>query len=161
MFEVTEKSIVTPQYVGFYLGRALYGFDKNRLAGVLDWQMPKPLLKGPRYVRGVVYVEDQPVLVIDLRERFNIDYDANNLTTNSVLLINHCVSVQGVHYPMLGLVVDGLANHVPADNSKIKTSGYVSDDFISEIIRINNQAMLLLNLDRFLKQGLLHLHQCC
>ena len=160
MFEVTEKSIVTPQYVGFYLGRALYGFDKNRLAGVLDWQMPRPLANGPRYLRGVIDVQDQPVLVIDLRERFNIDYEANNLTTNSILLINHS-SVQGSRFSTLGLVVDGLASDLSESYSKVRTSGYVSDDFISEVIRFNNQSMLLLNLDRLLKQGLLHLHLGC
>ena len=149
---------LTGHYIGFFLGRRLYGVDADRVCEIRSWAEPSEIADVPSYVCGMIEVNDQSVPVLDLRDRFDIGVPSYDACTSVFIVENSKKSPSLAVFPKVGLVVDRLAQEASSGafqdgligciNSK--AGGYVSEEFISDTLFINDRALMIVNLDKLL-----------
>ncbi|MGD0960885.1 MAG: chemotaxis protein CheW [Methylomonas sp.] len=139
------------QFLSFTLGNEEYGVDILRVQEIRSWEPVSRIPNVPAYEKGVVNLRGAIVPIIDLRERFNLDNIVYTPLTVVVVLQAHF----GAKTRVMGVVVDTVSDVLNVDKTSIQRSptfgAKVSTEFISGLVSINDQMLVLLDVDKLLK----------
>jgi purine-binding chemotaxis protein CheW len=141
----------TSQFLSFTLGNEEYGVDILRVQEIRSWEPVSRIPNVPYYEKGVVNLRGAIVPIIDLRERFNLETILYTPTTVVVVLQAHF----GAKTRVMGVVVDTVSDVLNVDKRNIQSSptfgAKVSTEFISGLVSVNGQMLVLLDVDKLLK----------
>ncbi len=139
----------TEQYLTFLLGKEEYGVEILRVQEIKGWENVTHIPNTPDYLCGVLNLRGTIVPVVDLRLRFEMPAREYTPTT-VVVVLNVGEGVQRT----VGVVVDGVSDAHNILPEEIKPSPdfgtSVSTDFISGLVSIGSEMMMILNIDRLL-----------
>lgn len=133
---------------GFFVGDGLYGIDIMRIKEVLQARpypiRPVPL--APKIIEGVIQLRGVVIPVIDLRKRFEVEYDTSEDRLNKLII----VSVRG---RIVGLRVDKVLGElrVPSDAMRPAPSMLdgdgASESFFAGVCKVGEEMVFVLNLE--------------
>ena len=139
----------TEQYLTFLLGEEEYGVEILRVQEIKGWENVTHIPNTPDYLCGVLNLRGTIVPIVDLRLRFEMPAREYTPTT-VVVVLNVGEGVQRT----VGVVVDGVSdahNILPEDIKPSPDFGTsISTDFISGLVSIGSEMMMILNIDRLL-----------
>ena len=97
----------TDQYLTFILADEEYGVDILRVQEIKGWERVTPIPKTPDYIKGVINLRGTIVPIIDLRQRFGLEYKEYNPMT--VVIVLKVVSSDSETERTMGIVVDAVS----------------------------------------------------
>jgi purine-binding chemotaxis protein CheW len=134
------------QVVVFRVGGQDFAFDIFHVQRILRWEKPSRLPKAPRFLEGVLTVQDAVVPVIDLRKRFELASAEVGEETRTMVL-----EVEGT---AVGAVVDAVQEVLRVDASRIAPPPPVvrglAAEYVQGIITIPGRTIILLQAARLL-----------
>jgi purine-binding chemotaxis protein CheW len=137
------------QYLTFLVGDEEYGVEILRVQEIKGWENVTHIPNTPDYLCGVLNLRGTIVPVVDLRLRFEMP--AREYTPTTVVVV---LNVGKGAQRTVGIVVDGVSdahNILPEEIKPAPDFGLsVNTDFISGLVSIGNQMMMVLNIDRLL-----------
>lgn len=144
-----EKEEGAEQYLTFLLDEEEYGVEILRVQEIKGWDRVTHIPNSPHYLCGVLNLRGTIVPVVDLRLRFDMPARAYTPTTVVVVL-----KVEGVTQRTVGIVVDGVSdahNVLPEEIKPAPDFGMsINTDYITGLVSIDDNMMMLLNIDRLL-----------
>ncbi|MCH9741859.1 MAG: chemotaxis protein CheW [Proteobacteria bacterium] len=158
----TSTNKTLDQVLTFTLGTELYGLDILRVQEIKGWETPTPIPNVPSYVKGVVNLRGVVVPIIDLRERFEI---AEPTYDDSTVVIIVRTMLQQKNERVIGIVVDSVSDVYtinmgtiqPAPKDQTHKNGHNMDqEFVSGLITLGEEMMILLNIDTLVQDGFLN-----
>lgn len=146
---ITSIDDGSEQYLSFLLGDEEYGVEILRVQEIKGWDQVTHIPNSPHYLCGVLNLRGTIVPIVDLRLRF--DMPPREYTPTTVVVV---LKVEGVTQRTVGIVVDGVSdahNIVPEDIKPSPDFGScVSTEFITGLVSLGDNMMMILNVDRLL-----------
>lgn len=146
---IEQKEDASEQYLTFLLGDEEYGVEILRVQEIKGWDRVTSIPNSPHYLCGVLNLRGTIVPVVDLRLRFGMPPLAYTPTTVVVVL-----KVDGITQRTVGIVVDGVSdahNVLPEEIKPAPDFGNsINTDFITGLVSIDDNMMMILNIDRLL-----------
>ena len=137
------------QYLTFKLGSELYGLDLLEIQEIRGYTPATPLPNAPMHFKGVINLRGVIVPVVDLRSQFGLSPEQPN-KLNVIVVVN----VKG---RITGLLVDAVADVVEMNPADIKAappvSGAMPPSFIRGMVKIGEQLLIVLEIDRVVNSG--------
>ena len=144
-----EKEEGAEQYLTFLLDGEEYGVEILRVQEIKGWDRVTHIPNSPHYLCGVLNLRGTIVPVVDLRLRF--DMPARPYTPTTVVVV---LKVEGLTPRTVGIVVDGVSdahNVLPEEIKPTPDFGTsINTDYITGLVSIEDNMMMLLNIDRLL-----------
>jgi purine-binding chemotaxis protein CheW len=152
MSEATLEKNVTVQrggkYLTFALGKEEYGLGILKVREIIGWLDIIALPRTPDYVKGVVNLRGQVIVVIDLRTKFAM---APAVKTDQTCIIVVEIA-QGQRELSIGIIVDHVSEvlEIPAEQIEdAPTFGTSIDtDFIMGMGKVGDAVKILLDIDK-------------
>lgn len=139
------------QFLSFTLGNEEYGVNILRVQEIRSWEPVSRIPNVPSYEKGVVNLRGAIVPIIDLRERFNLNYAEYTSLTVVVVLQ---AEFNGKSRTM-GVVVDAVSDVVEVDKNSIQRAPdfgtKVNTLFINGLASVNERMLMLLDVEKLLK----------
>lgn len=150
--EAGGADVASNQYLTFSLADEEYGVDILRVQEIKGWTPVTQIPNAPPFLKGVLNLRGTIVPIVDLRMRFNLQ--AVEYTPTTVVIVLSLVTAGRER--TFGIVVDAVSdvlNIASADVRPKPDFGTVVDaDFISGLATIDEQMVMLLDIDRLLRQ---------
>jgi purine-binding chemotaxis protein CheW len=138
------------KYLTFALGKEEYGLEILKVREIIGWMDITALPRTPDYVKGVVNLRGQVIVVIDLRTKFVMEAVAK---TDQTCIIVVEIAHQGRKLST-GLIVDRVSEvlEIPSENIEdAPTFGAaIATDFILGMGKVGEAVKILLNIDKVL-----------
>ena len=140
------------EFIEFYLGDISYGINVSKVQRVLaasGVQVNRVAEAAPS-VKGVIHIQDKPVMLMDLKEALGIPFDASQMNLERQLILvtnfNGCTSA---------FVIDGISKiHRTSWELFEPISERVSDEgsggFSTGTITLEDNVIIILDLERLL-----------
>ena len=129
------------EYLAFRLGDEQYGIDITRVREIRALEPVTRLVEAPAYVRGVINLRGQIVLVTDLRARFGLPPAEGD--SKPVMIVIDAADA-------IGVVVDGVTDVVPLTPGEIHSppsmQGAVDDRFVQGVATVQDSLMVVLDI---------------
>ncbi len=143
------------QFLTFILAGEEYGIDILRVQEIRGWSKTTPIPNAPRYLKGVINLRGAIVPIVDLRERFGLEFLEYGPTT--VVIV---VRVQGSNRERdMGIVVDAVSEVYSLGAGERQPppdlGGVIEDQFIQGLATVEETMVILLDIDRLLNTGAL------
>lgn len=133
------------KYLMFWLGDERYAIPLQYILGTIDLQRISRIPKVERYIKGVINLRGEVILVADVRLRFGMIEEYSSRTKIILTRIGE-VSV--------GLIVDAVDEVCDISSDKIGASPKIataqSADFIQGIARIGDKVVIVLDVGKLL-----------
>lgn len=140
------------QYLTFTLANEEYGVDILRVQEIKGWTPVTQIPNAPAFLKGVLNLRGTIVPIVDLRKRFNLE--AVEYTPTTVVIVLSLIA--NGRERTFGIVVDAVSdvlNIAAADIRPKPDFGTVVDaDFVSGLATVDDQMVMLLDIDRLLRQ---------
>jgi purine-binding chemotaxis protein CheW len=138
------------KYLTFALGKEEYGLEILKVREIIGWMDITALPRTPAYVKGVVNLRGQVIVVVDLRAKFAMDTTAKTDQT--------CIIVVEIAHAgrklSTGIVVDRVSEvlEIPGDHIEPPPSfgTAVATDFILGMGKVGDAVKILLDIDKVL-----------
>jgi purine-binding chemotaxis protein CheW len=138
------------KYLTFALGKEEYGLEILKVREIIGWLDITALPRTPAYVKGVVNLRGQVIVVVDLRAKFTMEAAAKTDQT--------CIIVVEIAHAgrklSTGIIVDRVSEvlEIPGDNIEAPpTFGTaVATDFILGMGKVGEAVKILLDIDKVL-----------
>ena len=138
------------KYLTFALGKEEYGLEILKVREIIGWLDITALPRTPSYVKGVVNLRGQVIVVVDLRAKFTMDAAVKTDQT--------CIIVVEIAHDgrklSTGIIVDRVSEvlEIPGENIEdpptFGTS--VATDFILGMGKVGDAVKILLDIDKVL-----------
>ncbi|NOQ81561.1 MAG: chemotaxis protein CheW [Methylophaga sp.] len=146
---ITSIDDGSEQYLSFLLGDEEYGVEILRVQEIKGWDQVTHIPNSPHYLCGVLNLRGTIVPIVDLRLRF--DMPPREYTPTTVVVV---LKVEGVTQRTVGIVVDGVSDAHNIVSEDIKPTpdfgSCVSTEFITGLVSLGDNMMMILNVDRLL-----------
>jgi len=146
----SEISARGGKYLTFALGKEEYGLEILKVREIIGWLDITALPRTPAYVRGVVNLRGQVIVVVDLRSKFEME--ATPKTDQTCIIV---VEIAHAGRKLsTGIVVDRVSEvlEIPSENIEdpptFGTS--VATDFILGMGKVGDAVKILLDIDKVL-----------
>jgi purine-binding chemotaxis protein CheW len=138
------------KYLTFALGKEEYGLEILKVREIIGWMEITALPRTPPYVKGVVNLRGQVIVVVDLRAKFEMEAAAKTDQTCIIVVeIAH-----GSRKLSTGIIVDRVSEvlEIPGENIEdAPTFGTtVATDFILGMGKVGDAVKILLDIDKVL-----------
>ena len=138
------------KYLTFALGKEEYGLEILKVREIIGWLDITALPRTPAYVKGVVNLRGQVIVVVDLRAKFEMETTARTDQTCIIVVeIAH-----GGRKLSTGIIVDRVSEvlEIPSNNiEQAPTFGTtVATDFILGMGKVGEAVKILLDIDKVL-----------
>ena len=141
------------KYLTFALGKEEYGLEILKVREIIGWMDITALPRTPAYVKGVVNLRGQVIVVIDLRAKFAMEPAAKTDQT--------CIIVVEIAHAgrklSTGIIVDRVSEvlEIPGDNIEpAPTFGTnIATDFILGMGKVGEAVKILLDIDKVLSSA--------
>ena len=144
----TSKNKRGGKYLTFALGKEEYGLEILKVREIIGWLDITALPRTPAYIKGVVNLRGQVIVVADLRAKFEMEASAKTDQTCIIVVeIAH-----GGRKLSTGIVVDRVSEvlEIPSENIEdpptFGTS--VATDFILGMGKVGDAVKILLDIDK-------------
>jgi len=143
----TEGTEEEKQLVTFLLGDEEYGFEITQVQEINRLGDVTRLPKAPNFVAGVTNLRGQVVPLINLRQRFNLEYNEPDDRTR-IIIVELAGHRTGIIVDQVNEVLRLLAKDIEVTPS-IVSSGSMDDssDFMSGVCKVNNGERMILLMD--------------
>jgi len=138
------------KYLTFALGKEEYGLEILKVREIIGWLDITALPRTPAYVKGVVNLRGQVIVVVDLRAKFEMEGTPKTDQT--------CIIVVEIAHAgrklSIGIIVDRVSEvlEIPGENIEdpptFGTS--VATDFILGMGKVGDAVKILLDIDKVL-----------
>jgi purine-binding chemotaxis protein CheW len=135
---------VSTQYCTFELGSLLLGIEARRVQEVLRSQLVTPVPLAPDFVRGLMNLRGQIVLVIDLRARLGTPTEEGSVKPLNVL-IHTSGGLVSMQADRIGDVIEIDEAHVDPVPDTLQGRGR---DVLAGALRLPERLLLLLEPER-------------
>jgi len=146
---IDQEQDGSEQYLTFLLDDEEYGVEILRVQEIKGWDKVTHIPNSPHYLCGVLNLRGTIVPVVDLRLRFGMPARPYISTTVVVVL-----KVNGPTQRTVAIVVDGVsdAHNILPENIKPAPDfgSSINTDFISGLVSIDDNMMMILNIDSLL-----------
>jgi purine-binding chemotaxis protein CheW len=138
------------KYLTFALGKEEYGLEILKVREIIGWLDITALPRTPAYVKGVVNLRGQVIVVVDLRAKFTMEAAAKTDQTCFIVVeIAHAGRKLST-----GIIVDRVSEVLEIPGSNIEeppTFGTaVATDFILGMGKVGEAVKILLDIDKVL-----------
>ncbi len=141
------------KYLTFALGKEEYGLEILKVREIIGWMDITALPRTPAYVKGVVNLRGQVIVVIDLRSKFAMEPAAKTDQT--------CIIVVEIAHAgrklSTGIIVDRVSEVLEINSENIEeapTFGTSIDtDFILGMGKVGQAVKILLDIDKVLSSA--------
>lgn len=139
----------TNQIIVFDIGKEKFGVRITQVDEIKDIDMDAitELPISSEYIEGIVNLRGDIISVIDLRKRFGIKEVVNTEDTRIIVV--------GFEGKNVGLIVDAVSEvlHINEDDidTPPKSMVGIKDDYLTGVVKINEDIVILLDLDNLLK----------
>jgi purine-binding chemotaxis protein CheW len=138
------------KYLTFALGKEEYGLEILKVREIIGWMDITALPRTPSYVKGVVNLRGQVIVVVDLRSRFGMEPAPRTDQT--------CIIVVEISHEnrklSTGIIVDRVSEVLEIAGEKIEDpptfGASIATDFILGMGKIGESVKILLDIDRVL-----------
>ena len=148
-----DSKEIKSQYLTFVLAEEVYGVEILRVEEIRGWETVTRIPNSPQYMKGVLNIRGVIVPVINLRERFDMDFIDYSATT--VVIILKVESYDKDH--IAGIVVDAVSDVLDAKKTDIKKApdfgDAVNTECISGLIEADDRMVMLLDVDKMLGEA--------
>ncbi len=135
------------------MGEELFAVNVAKVLEILEVTKITKVPKSPDYMRGVINLRGSVLPVIDTRVKFDM-----GLTTDTV---NTCIMVLNIQMDndtlVLGALVDAVQEVLEIGTEQIKPAPSIGSkyksEFIDGMVKIDEQFIMLLNMDRVLSSN--------
>jgi purine-binding chemotaxis protein CheW len=136
------------KYLTFALGKEEYGLEILKVREIIGWLDIAALPRTPAYVKGVVNLRGQVIVVIDLRSKFAMEAVAKTDQTCIIVVeIAH-----GGHKLSAGIIVDHVSEvlEIPSEAIEDATTfgSAINTDFILGLGKVAETVKILLDIDK-------------
>jgi purine-binding chemotaxis protein CheW len=136
------------KYLTFALGKEEYGLEILKVREIIGWLDITALPRTPNYVKGVVNLRGQVIVVVDLRTKFSMEAAAKTDQT--------CIIVVEIAHAgrklSTGIIVDRVSEvlEIPSENIEdAPTFGTAIEiDFILGMGKVGEAVKILLDIDK-------------
>ncbi len=137
------------QYVTLTLEDEVYGINVMQVQEVLRETEVAPVPGAPHYVNGIINLRGNVVSVIDARARFGLAQRECTPLTRIIVI--------EAQQQIIGILVDGVAEVVDIDLSKIETAPNVGNEetarYIDGVINRDEHLLILVDLNKLLTEA--------
>jgi purine-binding chemotaxis protein CheW len=138
------------KYLTFALGKEEYGLEILKVREIIGWLDITALPRTPPYVKGVVNLRGQVIVVVDLRAKFSMEpAPKTDQTCIIVVEISHAGRKLST-----GIIVDHVSEvlEIPADHIEDPPTfgAAVDTDFILGMGKVAQAVKILLDIDKVL-----------
>ena len=138
------------KYLTFALGKEEYGLEILKVREIIGWLDITALPRTPSYVKGVVNLRGQVIVVVDLRAKFQMD--ATPKTDQTCIIV---VEIAHAGRKLsTGIIVDRVSEvlEIPGENIEDPpTFGTaIATDFILGMGKVGEAVKILLDIDKVL-----------
>jgi purine-binding chemotaxis protein CheW len=148
--EATSAATRGGKYLTFALGKEEYGLEILKVREIIGWMDITALPRTPAYVKGVVNLRGQVIVVIDLRSKFAMEPAAKTDQT--------CIIVVEIAHAgrklSTGIIVDRVSEVVEIPGGHIEPAPSfgtaVATDFILGMGKVGETVKILLDIDKVL-----------
>ncbi|QHT68144.1 chemotaxis protein CheW [Rhodocytophaga rosea] len=148
-----ETITISHPYLSFRLGDEIFAVNVAKVLEILEITKITKVPKSPDYMRGVINLRGSVLPVIDTRAKFDME-----LTTDTV---NTCIMVLNIEMDgenlVLGALVDAVQEVLEIGKEQIKPAPTIGSkyksEFIDGMVKIDEQFIMLLNMDRVLSSN--------
>lgn len=138
------------QYLTLEIDNTVYAIDVFHIQEVLEYEEPLTIPCSSPLLKGIIRSRDTNIPVLNLRKKFNLeDHIPNKLTRTIVIEINDKKSNLTNLY---GLICDKVIEVIEVDEKFLesvpKSKNFAGSDFISSIISIDENYILVLDVDK-------------
>jgi purine-binding chemotaxis protein CheW len=149
----TTAAVHGGKYLTFALGKEEYGLEILKVREIIGWMDITALPRTPAYVKGVVNLRGQVIVVMDLRAKFGMEAAAKTDQT--------CIIVVEIAHAgrklSTGIIVDRVSEvlEIPGDNIEPPPSfgTTVATDFILGMGKVGDAVKILLDIDKVLSSA--------
>lgn len=145
-----EVRATTEKYLLFRLQNALFGLPILEVSEILGTIQITPLPQSPLYIAGMMTVRGEPIAVMDLRRRLQLEAKPYDSLTRIIFLKER----QGER---LGLLVDAVKEIARIDLESISEPGElihkvgIGKDYLRGVAILNEEPVFILNCDYLLE----------
>ncbi|OYT54200.1 MAG: chemotaxis protein CheW [Candidatus Altiarchaeales archaeon ex4484_2] len=137
-----KKSGEEVQIVVFKLGDEEHAFEIHKVREIIRMSSITPVPRTPAVIKGIINVRGKIVVVVDLKERFNLGRDEDG---------THIILVE-TGGRMLGVIVDDISHVLRVDSDHIKEppdiiTKNIHADYIHGIVILEDQERFIILLD--------------
>ena len=142
---------VPRQFISFRIGEEEYAIDIMAVREIKGWVNTTPLPNQPKFILGVLNLRGTIVPIFDLRCRFGMGLTDATRT--------HVVIIVSVGERIIGLLVDAVSDILTVNSNEIRPvpemERTVSAEFLSGIITINDNLVVMLSLENLFSRAAL------
>ena len=135
-------------YLSFNIGNELFAINVQKVLEVLQKQTITPVPNAPNYITGIINFRGEVVPVFDTRIKFNLP--SHNETDSYAIAVLDLI--KNNEQMRIGATVDRVRDVITISNDDIKPvppmSSTFSSDFLSGIVRLDDQFILLIDVDK-------------
>jgi purine-binding chemotaxis protein CheW len=135
------------QYLMFRVANTEMVVPLSQVTETLPYERVNALPGMPAFVRGVVQVRGQVVMVVDLAQRLGLTGRAE-LERTSIVMLD--VTIDGARLP-LGVAVSGVATLIELDASSLQPPPFVSEDdarYLEGLFSTGDRLLPLIKVER-------------
>jgi purine-binding chemotaxis protein CheW len=148
-----ETITITHPYLSFRLGEELFAVNVAKVLEILEVTKITKVPKSPDYMRGVINLRGSVLPVIDTRVKFDMRQTTDTVDT--------CIMVLNIEMDkdilVLGALVDAVQEVLEIGAEQIKPAPSIGSkyksEFIDGMVKIDQQFIMLLNMDRVLSSN--------
>lgn len=134
------------EFIEFYLGSESYGVNVSKVVRVIALKNVEitPMPGANPAVRGVIYVQKQPVTLVDLRSALNVQTQGDDFERQLVLVLKF-------NQKTSAYLIDGInkIHRTSWENFKpMNESGFGSNGYTTGTITMDDKVVLILDVER-------------
>ncbi|WJW76424.1 chemotaxis protein CheW [Thiohalobacter sp. IOR34] len=154
-FQDEGSSPGVAQYLTFILAGEEYGVDILRVQEIKGWERVTPIPNTPEFIKGVINLRGTIVPIIDLRQRFGLEWKEYGKTTVVIVLkVRHEERER-----TMGIVVDAVSEVYDVQPEETKPTpdfgGVVDTDSVKGLATVDGKMIILLDIDHLINAGVL------
>ncbi len=142
------------QLVTFSLGEK-YGVPISQVQEIIRVGNITIVPNSPSYIEGVINLRGRVLPVLNMRKKMSLP--ASDLTKHSRIIVTE------VNNKLIGLLVDGVSHVIKVDVEQIEAAPEdvleVDTDYIKGVIKLQDQLIILLDLEKLLRREKLELKE--
>lgn len=134
------------QLVTFGIGEEEFGIDILKVQEIIRTMAITKVPNSPPYVEGVINLRGKVIPVIDLRNRFNMEYRSHDNHTRIIVI--------ELHKMVIGFVVDGVSEVLRIQSNTVEPPpaivGGIDSEYIKGVGKLKNRLLILLDLEKLI-----------
>ncbi|MDM8568081.1 chemotaxis protein CheW [Thiotrichales bacterium HSG1] len=139
------------KYLTFILATEEYAIDILRVQEIKGWSKVTQIPNTPSYICGVINLRGTIVPIVDLRLRFNLDFQTYGSMT--VVVVVNVISSNNKER-IMGVVVDGVSDVYDVTETEIKPppdfGSVISTEFVKGLTTVSDKMVIVLDIDKLL-----------